>query len=262
MLKIGLIGGSGLYEIPGFRPTREEKITTPYGDPSDAYMILEAEGMEVAFLPRHGRGHAIAPHRINYRANLWGMKRLGVERIIAVNATGGIGPSYTPGRIALPDQIVDFTGGARPSTFFEADDVLHIDFTEPYCPELRGVLQQAARRTGADLIPEGTYVCVNGPRLETPAEIKFFAAAGGHIVGMTGMPEAVLARELEICYSVLAVVTNHAAGLNGKRLTTTEVVEAMGKASGRVKEIIRAALGNIPSRRACPCATALRETRL
>lgn len=262
MPKIGVIGGSGLYGIEGLKPLEEKTVETPFGRPSDAYRIGEVGGREVVFLPRHGAGHALAPHKINYRANIWGMKSLGVERIIAVNATGGIAGT-APGDIVLLSQVLDFTGGARASTFYEENDVVHIDFTEPYCPETRAILREAARRAKAGLIDGGTYVCVNGPRLESRAEIEFFRGAGGHVVGMTGMPEASLAREQEMCYAALSVVTNYAAGvLENKKLTTTEVVEVMGRSTEAIRLILKEAFALMPAQRGCPCGQALKDSRL
>ncbi len=267
MLKIGIIGGSGLYEIPGFTRLAEESGKTPYGEPSGRYLIARAGGVEVAFLPRHGARHGarhdIAPHKVNYRANIWGMKALGVERIVGINAVGGIDVKLPPGSIVIADQVIDFTFGARPSTFYEGRDVIHIDFTEPYCPELRGALIAAAQKEDIAVTPAGTYVCTNGPRLETAAEIGFFGRAGGHIVGMTGMPEAALAREIELCYAAVAVVTNPAAGISAAhRLTTTEVVEMMASRMESIKKILKAVLPMIPAERRCPCRDALKESRL
>ncbi len=265
MLKIGIIGGSGLNEIPGLTRLREETVNTPYGEPSGGYLIAGAgfPPVEVVFLPRHGARHDIAPHKVNYRANIWGMKSLGVERILGINAVGGIDPGLPPGSIVIADQVMDFTCGARQSTFYDGKEVVHVDFTEPYCPELRGALLEAARKEGIPVTASGAYVCTNGPRLETRAEIEFFGRAGGHVVGMTGMPEAVLARELGLCYAAVAIVTNAAAGVLGAhRLTTTEVVETMAQKTESIKTILKAAFPLIPAERHCPCKDALREARL
>ncbi|MDA8169947.1 MAG: S-methyl-5'-thioadenosine phosphorylase [Nitrospiraceae bacterium] len=261
---IGVIGGSGLYGIPGLEEVGRKAVKTPFGDPSDSYLIAEfSGGVQAVFLPRHGAGHAVAPHKINYRANIWGMKELGVERIIAVNATGGIDSAFAPGSIVIPDQILDFTGGGRPATFYEEKDVVHVDFTEPYCPELRASLLGAAKKAGVPAAGKGTYVCTNGPRLESRAEVAFYAKAGGHVVGMTGMPEAILARELELCYSAIAVVTNFAAGVSdAKKLTTTEVIEYMGKSAEAIRQILKEVFPLIPGRRGCPCKDALKDSRL
>jgi len=263
MQKIGVIGGSGLYDIPGVRFVKEETVETPYGPPSDKFRVGELDGKTIVFLPRHGAGHALPPHKINYRANIWGMRSLGADQIFAVNATGAIDPELGPGSIVLPDQIIDFTMGGRPATFYESGDVVHVDFTRPYCPELRRVLAEAAGKAGIPVVGSGTYVAVNGPRLETAAEIQFFSRIGGHILGMTGMPEAVLARELEMCFSVLAVVTNYAAGVKEeKKLTTTEVLEVMARSTEKVKGILKEAFSLIPEKRTCPCPEALKDARL
>lgn len=255
---IGVIGGSGLYEMPGLRVIESRHVATPFGDPSAPYTIGEAEGVKVAFLPRHGVSHDIPPHKINYRANLRGFKELGVKRIISVNATGGINPGLVPGDLVLVDQVLDFTMGSREGTYFDHGDVAHVDFTEPYCPELREVVLSAAKATGTAVNNLGTYACVNGPRLESRAEIKFLANAGADLVGMTAMPEAALARELEICFASISVVTNRAAGLSGQKLTTTEVIETMSKANDRIKTLLRNSFARVPQTRNCPCKDALK----
>ena len=270
MPEIGVIGGSGLYSMEGLRKIGVERVDTPFGQPSDAYLITELDGREVVFLPRHGSGHAVAPHKINYRANIWGMKHLGVKRIIAVNATGSLLEGVPPGSIVIPDQLIDTTAGARPATFFEDKDVVHVDFTEPYCPEMRRIISRAcneacaASKTKTPFFDTGVYVCVNGPRLETAAEIAAYTKLGGSIIGMTGMPEAVLAREAEICYSALAVITNYAAGICPKaRLTTKEVIENMEKSGPLLHDILRRAISLMPSeRKNCSCGTALNDSRL
>ena len=266
MPKLGIIGGSGLYEVPGFIHLKEESISTPYGEPSARYIIAGPEdgaGPQVVFLPRHGAKHSIPPHKVNYRANVWGMRSLGVERIVGVNAVGAIDPGFPPGSIVLPDQAIDFTNGARESTFYDGQDVVHIDFTDPYCPEMREVIMRAAQAEGVFLVSTGAvYVCTNGPRLESRAEIEFFRRAGGHIVGMTGMPEAALARELQVCYAAVSVITNFAAGVSAGKLTTTEVVETMAKSTAAVMTLLKKAFSMMPEQRSCPCKDALSGTRL
>ncbi len=258
---IGLIGGSGLYDLPGIKTIEELEIDTPYGMPSDKLKIGELESRKIAFLPRHSYKHNIPPHKINYRANIWALKSIGVERIITVNAVGGINEEYNPGDIVIPDQIIDLTR-CRTSTFYDADDVVHVDFTEPYCPQMRAVFTSSELVNRYNLYTTGTYVCTEGPRLETSAEIRFMKAIGGDMVGMTGMPEAVLARELEICYLKIAVITNPAAGILKKRLTTTEVLETMKLSTDRVKQLIVDALNLLTGERNCPCKDALKEARL
>ena len=262
MARVGIIGGSGLYEIPGLTLREERDIETPFGMPSAPYMIGEMDGSELIFLARHGMHHNIAPHRINYRANIRGFRDLGVERIIAVCASGGINSSMPPGSIVVLDQVVDLTQGARSSTFYDGHEVVHIDFTDPFCPELRGALLTASERSGTGAIDGGTYVCVNGPRLESRAEIRHFASMGADVVGMTAMPEAALAREDELCLANITVVTNTAAGMSGVKLTTREVVETMRRSTERVKSLIREALPLVPPGRGCPCKDALEGARM
>jgi 5'-methylthioadenosine phosphorylase len=263
MPKIGIIGGSGLYDMSGLEPAGEEKIETPYGSPSACYRLYKLGRTDIAFLPRHGAGHSIAPHKINYRANIRGFKELGVERIIAVNATGTMEPGLPPGRLVLLSQVIDFTQGMRAHTYYEQGDVAHVDFTEPYCPELRGLLKEAFGRAGAPVADGATYVCVNGPRLESRAEIGFYKRSGGQLIGMTGMPEAALARELEVCYAGLAVATNYAAGIEeGNKLTTTEVLEAMARSAEKIKAALVEFFRLVPEERHCACKDALKDTRL
>lgn len=261
MPRIGVIGGSGLYEIPDFRITDKKKVQTPFGEPSSAYMIGELSGTRCAFLPRHGSPHRIPPDRVNYRANIWGFRELGVQRIISVSAAGGINPEFRPGDVVLLEQIIDMVQGMRPATFYEKDEVVHIDFTEPYCPELTQSIRKAGEMAGVEL-RNGTYVCVNGPRLETRAEIRFFGMMGADVVGMTGMPEAALARELEICFSGIAVVTNYAAGIAGKKLTAVEVIDKMKESTERINRLLGETFALIPGERGCPCNDALKDARV
>jgi 5'-methylthioadenosine phosphorylase len=258
---IGIIGGSGLYEVEGVITKEKKKIPTPFGDPSGSYVIGEFSGRDVAFLARHGAGHQIPPHRINYRANIWGFKSLGVERVFSVGATGGISQGMAPGTIVIPDQIIDMTRRGY-VTFYDGQEVAHIDFTEPYCPEVRGALFRAGERAGIDLRKSGTYVCAEGPRLETKAEIEFFSRIGSDVVGMTFMPEASLAREAELCYGGIAVVTNFAAGIKEKKLTTTEVLDVMHETMASLRILLREALLLLPPERSCGCKNALREARV
>jgi len=261
LLMIGIIGGSGLYDIQGVGAVRKERVATPYGDPSDEFIIGSISDREVVFLARHSHRHNIPPHRVNYRANVWGMHHLGVRRIVGVNAVGGINEDYRVGEIVLPEQIIDFTHG-RVATFYDGDDVVHVDFTNPYCPETRSVFLKAAEAIGEHLHDGGTYLCTGGPRLETAAEIRFFRSIAADLVGMTGMPEAVLARELEVCYVALTVVTNVAAGMSGKKLTTTEVLTTMKRSTERLKKVLSLAMTTMPDKRGCACKDALKDARL
>jgi 5'-methylthioadenosine phosphorylase len=261
-MAIGLIGGSGLYEIEGLEITKEVSISTPYGEPSSVYKIGTIGAKEIVFLPRHGIPHSIPPHKINYRANIWGFKSLGVERIISVSAAGGIKKDLSPGDIILLDQIIDMTYGARESTFYDKDRVVHIDFTNPYCPEMRDFIVKSSKNIGLPIKTAGTYICVNGPRLETAKEIQFFSMIGADVVGMTAMPEASLARELEMCITGISVVTNYAAGISEKKLTTTEVVETMKNSLDRIKSLVKEVIMHIPPARTCPCKDALKDAEL
>jgi 5'-methylthioadenosine phosphorylase len=258
-MAIGLIGGSGLYEMEGLDIIKDVSISTPYGDPSSAYKIGTIDDKEIIFLPRHGIPHSIPPHKINYRANIWGFKSLGVERIISVSAVGGINKDMVPGSVVLLNQIIDMTYGARASTFYDKDKVVHVDFTNPYCQEMRDFIVQASQDIGIQIKETGTYVCVNGPRLETAKEIQFFSTIGADVVGMTAMPEASLARELEICMAGISVVTNYAAGISGSRLTTTEVVETMRNSTERIKSLIKESIVKMPLLRTCLCKEALKD---
>lgn len=262
MSKIGVIGGSGLYEIQGFTLIKKKKLSTPFGNPSEQYLLGEINGAEVIFLPRHGKHHDIPPHMINYRANIWGFKKLGVDRILSISAVGGIKKGLTPGDIVILDQVLDMTKN-RKSTFYDGKEgIFHIDFTEPYCPELRKLLLKAGKATGLRLKNGSTYVAVEGPRLETASEIKSFGILGGDVVGMTGMPEASLARELEICYAGISVVANYAAGISKKKLTVAEVMEAMKETTDNLKSLLKKTFSLIPEARKCECKDALKEAKI
>lgn len=256
-MKIGIIGGSGLSESE----IKKESISikTPYGEPSCPYEIEDLGFTKVLFLRRHGESHSIPPHRVNYRANIYGFKSMGIERIFGIFATGSLREEIPPGSIIIPDQIMDFTQGARESTFYENSPVVHIDFTEPFCSEMRLCLMETARELGIKVIPHGTYVCVNGPRLETAAEIKFYRTVGADIVGMTLMPEASLAREAQICYTAVAVTVNYAAGISKKPLTVKEVVEVMNETIDTVGILVRETLKILPEERRCACKYALKD---
>ncbi|MBD9363237.1 S-methyl-5'-thioinosine phosphorylase [Methylomonas fluvii] len=223
-MTLAIIGGTGLTQIEALTITGEERLTTPFGEPSAPYLLGELNGKKLVFLARHGNPHRIPPHKINYRANIWGLKQLGVTEIIGVAAVGGIGAKMAPAVIAIPNQLVDYSYG-REHTFF-ADDlehVTHIDFTEPYTPSLRARIIQAAQQADISITSSGTYGCTQGPRLETFAEIKRMANDGCDLVGMTGMPEAALARELGLAYANISVVANWAAGVVEGEITMAEI---------------------------------------
>lgn len=239
MAKLAIIGGTGLTSLKGLEIVRSEVIRTPYGDPSAPLTFGELEGNEVIFLPRHGASHTIPPHKVNYRANLWALKESGVELVIAVNAVGGIRADMTPGRLIIPNQIIDYTW-SRINTFFEEglSEVVHIDFTEPYCESLRQKLIQSAISVGLDAIGEGTYAATQGPRLETAAEIDRLERDGCDLVGMTGMPEAALARELELCYACIAVVANMGAGRGEEEITMEMIEHHLVKGMADVRSVL------------------------
>ena len=258
-MPIGIIGGSGLYDIDGFVTIKEVSLSTPFGEPSSTFKIGRLGDTEVVFLPRHGIPHTMPPHKVNYRANIWGLKSLEVEQIISISAVGGINSTMPPGSIVLLDQIIDMTYGARLSTFYDSDRVVHIDFTHPYCTQMRNAIIKAAQNIKLSLNPNATYICVNGPRLETAKEINFYAMIGADVVGMTAMPETALAREMEICVTGLSVVTNHAAGISGEKLTTREVVANMKNCLEQIKSLITEVLLHIPPSRKCLCKDALKD---
>lgn len=252
-VRLAIIGGTGVYDPRILENIREEIITTPYGDAK--VRIGTYQGEEVAFLARHGVNHSVPPHLINYRANIYALKMLGVERVIATTAVGSVNRNMKPGDFVIIDQFLDFTKN-RQHTFFEGGEmgVVHTDVTEPYCPECRKVLLAAAEQVGINAHPSGTYVCTEGPRFETPAEIRMFATLGGDLVGMTNVPEVTLAREAGLCYATVSMVTNYAAGISPTNLTHEEVLEVMAANSENLKKLVMATLQQIPAQRGCRCA--------
>jgi 5'-methylthioinosine phosphorylase len=243
MSKLAIIGGTGLTTLTGLQITRSETVETPYGMPSGPITVGEMAGREVLFLSRHGAAHTIPPHKVNYRANLWALKQMGAERIVAVNAVGGIRADMTPGRLIVPDQIIDYTY-SRAHTFFEEalTHVTHIDFTEPYCEALRRQLIAAGAGCGLAVMGEGTYAATQGPRLESAAEINRLERDGCDLVGMTGMPEAALARELELCYACVAVVANMGAGRSDEELTMAMIERTLVGGMADVRRLLEQAI--------------------
>jgi 5'-methylthioadenosine phosphorylase len=238
---IAIIGGSGLTQLANLAITHRQIVRTPYGEPSGPLTFGRIGDNEVVFLARHGYGHTLAPHEINYRANLWALHAKGVKRIVAVCTVGGIDPALASGSLALPDQIIDYTWG-RPSTFFEGAEqpVTHIDFTYPFCEETRAMILAAAREVGVDLHDGGTYAAVQGPRLETKAEIDRLEGDGATMVGMTGMPEAALARELQMSYAQVAVCVNAAAGRgeSARRVALDDIARIIDTAMEKVRLVV------------------------
>lgn len=239
MSEIAIIGGTGLTSLKNLEITRREMVRTPFGEPSGPLTFGTFSGHEVVFLARHGCGHTIPPHKVNYRANMWALQETGVKYIIAIAAVGGIAEDLTPARLAFPDQIIDYTW-SRVNTFFEEslNTVTHIDFTKPYCSELRDKMVAAARKANLDAIESGTYGATQGPRLETAAEINRLEQDGCTMVGMTGMPEAALARELEICYATCAVVANKAAGRAEGKITMEEIEACLIDGMDKVRTLL------------------------
>lgn len=242
-----VIGGSGLYTLhQQFQIENSEIVQTPYGDTSAELQIGVWQNHRVVFLPRHGASHRIPPHKINYRANLWALQSIGVSHIIAANAVGGIESQYEPLALGLPDQIIDYTSN-REHSFFDGESgvVEHVDFTQPYSQALRAMILRAASKNHIDLVDGGTYGCTNGPRLETAAEIRKLEADGCSIVGMTGMPEASLARELSIEYASIALVVNWAAGIEDKAITMDEITELLKQGVDKIRHLISGSLSEI-----------------
>lgn len=239
---LGIIGGSGLEQISGLEIVSQRIVATPYGEPSAPLTVGRLSGQEFIFLPRHGTDHSIAPHRINYRANLWALHAHGVRDVVAVSTVGGISPEMTAGILLVPDQIIDYTSG-RESTFFDgtAQPLTHVDFTLPFCQKIRQRLLQACASAGESVFDGGTYGATQGPRLETAAEINRMERDGAHIVGMTGMPEAVLARELGLCYAMLAAVVNPAAGRgsNAEGVAMEEILTVAHVAMRRICNVLK-----------------------
>ncbi len=254
---IAIIGGSGIKSLV---KGEQRVIGTPYG-PTPRLTMGEVKEKRVVFLPRHGEGHTVPPHSVNYRANLWGLKQVGVERVIATNAVGAIDQELAPGDIVTPIDLVDFTR-SRPGTFYDGFPVTHVDVSEPYCPTIRKVLIAAASTAGRKAEQNVVMACTEGPRYETPAEIRMLRTAGCGIVGMTGAPEAFLARELEMCYAPVCFVSNMAAGLQ-RILSATEVDERAKDSEQILNKIIIQVVENIPeSRRSCSCGNALASAQL
>jgi len=253
---IGVIGGSGLYDIEGFADVEEVALSTPFGAPSDAYRVGTLAGQRVAFLPRHGRGHRISPSELNSRANVFGFKLLGVERLISVSAVGSLREEIAPLHIVLPDQLFDRTRG-RQSSFFGRGLVAHVGFADPVCGDLAAVLGNAAETAGARVHLGGTYVCIEGPAFSTRAESRIYRSLGADVIGMTALPEAKLTREAEICYAIVALATDYDAWHESEEAVTVEmVVGNLLKNVSVAKAILAEAVPKI-GERACQCGSAL-----
>jgi 5'-methylthioadenosine phosphorylase len=257
---IGIIGGSGLYEMEGFSDVHEVAVDTPFGSPSDHLMVGMLEGKRVAFLPRHARGHRILPHELAFQANVFAMKKLGVERILSVSAVGSLKEKYAPLHMVIPDQFLDRTT-ERKSTFFGRGLVAHVAFAHPFCADLSAVMAAACTEAGATHHVGGTYVCIEGPHFSTLAESQLYRSWGMDLVGMTNLQEAKLAREAEICYSTLAMVTDYDCWHPEHDSVTAEsIIAILGQNAATAQAVLKAAVRRIGpgSRRDCECATALR----
>ena len=257
---VAVIGGTGVYDPEILEDVREVKVHTPYGAPSDLITLGTYQGRNIAFIPRHGRGHQIPPHRINSRANIWALRELGVERIVASSAVGSLREDYVPGEFVITDQFIDRTR-KRPDTFYEGGQLCHISVADPICPQLHDFFVDHASRHGHKVHSKGTYVCIEGPRFSTRAESKLFRQWGADIIGMTLYPECVLAREAEICYVSVAMVTDYDVWAE-KPVSTQEIIETMNRNSANFKRLIMEALPEIPRERTCGCGEALKSALL
>jgi len=255
--EIGIIGGSGLYSMPGLSDVREIKQQTPFGDPSDPYVLGTLEGRKVAFLARHGRGHRILPTELNFRANIYGFKQLGVERIVSVSAVGSLKDEHRPLDFVIPDQFFDRTRH-RVDTFFGDGIVAHIAFADPVCPELAHVVEGACKKSGVTGKRGGTYLCMEGPQFSTKAESNVYRSWGMDVIGMTNLQEAKLAREAEICYVTVAMVTDYDCWHpHHDSVTVDQVVAVLLKNADNAATVVRNTVGSMPTKRSCKCGAAL-----
>lgn len=258
--KIGIIGGTGFYELA--KDVEEVKVETPYGRPSAPITLTKINGIGVAFLPRHGKKHEYPPHKVPYKANIWALHSLGVERIIGPCAVGSLQPEYKPGDFAFCDQFVNFTHG-RNDTFYDGPKTTHISTADPYCPELRDIAIKLAKEKGLSFHDKATVVVIQGPRFSTRAESKFFRSQGFHLINMTQYPEVTLARELEICYLNISLITDYDVGLEGhpdiKPVTHAEVLKVFVENLGKLRDFIADLIPRIPAERSCVCSRALKN---
>ena len=255
-IQIGVIGGSGVYEIDGIKNLKEIKIKTPFGNPSDAIITGTLEGTDVAFLPRHGRGHTLLPSELNSRANIWALKSLGVEQIISISACGSLKEELPPRHFVIPDQLFDRTKSRPGSTFYGEGIVGHTSFANPYCKGLTDRVFQAGQTLKLPMHQGGTFIIIEGPNFSTKAESRVWRSQGFSIIGMTNLPEARLAREAEICYITVGLVTDYDVWKEGEEVSTEKVTETIHANVANVKALIKAALPNLHRQRQCECATA------
>jgi 5'-methylthioadenosine phosphorylase len=256
---LGVIGGSGLYELPGLERVERVRLDTPYGAPSDEFVIGHLGGVRLAFLPRHGRGHRLLPSELPFRANLWGLKTLGTRWVLAVSAVGSLREEIVPGHVVVPDQFIDRTRGrTRESTFFGDGVVAHVQFADPFCPALSGALAGAAGASGAVVHTGGTYVCMEGPQFSTRGEWELFSSWGAAVIGMTNLQEAKLAREAELCFATLALATDYDCWRTGHAdVQIDEILRVIGANVELARRTVAALAGRLPDRTGCRCATAL-----
>src|SRR6204780_874921 len=256
--EIGIIGGSGLYSMPGLTGIHEEQVTTPFGDPSDAFVLGDLEGRKVAFLARHGRGHRILPSEINFRANIYALKKLGVERIVSVSAVGSLKEEHKPGDFVVADQFIDRTY-RRISTFFGDGLVAHVAFGDPVCATVAKAIADACKTQSVEAKPSGTYVCMEGPQFSTRAESNLYRSWGADVIGMTNLQEAKLAREAEIWYATIAMVTDYDSWREGHdSVTIEEIVAVLHQNAENACRVVKAAVAALPAERTCACASAAR----
>jgi 5'-methylthioadenosine phosphorylase len=254
---VGVIGGSGLYDMPGLQDVERVRLATPFGDPSDEFVCGALAGTRLVFLPRHGRGHRILPSEVNFRANIYGMKKLGAEWIFAVASVGSLREEIAPGHLVVPDQLIDRTVH-RASTFFGNGIVAHLPFADPFCQVVGAGLIEAARRIGATVHPRGTYVCMEGPQFSTRAESLLYRQWGAAVIGMTALQEAKLAREAEICFATLALATDYDCWHETEAdVAIADVLRILNENVATAQRVIAEAVRNLHSPRTCPCARAL-----
>ena len=259
MTTLGVIGGSGLYQMAGIERGKWVPVETPFGAPSDDYFVGELEGVRVVFLPRHGRGHRLLPSELNFRANIFGMKKLGVERLIAVSAVGSLKKEIAVSDIVIPDQFIDRTTG-RLSTFFGRGLVAHVAFADPTCRDLTQLLADVGRAIEVTTHLGGTYVCIEGPQFSTRAESFLYRSWGADVIGMTNLQEAKLAREAELCFATLALVTDYDCwNTEARDVVAKDILAILSKNVATAQHLVRAAAARIPTERTCPCASALKD---
>ncbi|HUF43289.1 MAG TPA: S-methyl-5'-thioadenosine phosphorylase [Verrucomicrobiae bacterium] len=260
--KIGVIGGSGLYQMDQLKEVREVDVKTPFGKPSDRLIRGRLGGAELVFLPRHGKGHRWLPTEVNFRANIFALKKLGVERIISVSAVGSLRENIAPGHLVVPDQFIDRTC-QRPSTFFGKGLVAHVSLADPFCPDLSAALIRSARAEGATVHAGGTYVCMEGPQFSTRAESHLYRAWGAHVIGMTNLQEAKLAREAEICFGTLALATDYDCwNEHAGHVEIEHVLAVLNRNVDLAQRTIRRSAGELAGARSCACATALKDAMI